>query len=112
MSGVGSTLRSRSIERVVRLARWAVRKRDGVWVALDHRGGLRYAADEWRKAVTFALLCGRPLPTVLLTPAQMPVIEFRQVSAEELGLSQENLDQMRKSIERIMRFHKRDEDGE
>ena len=70
------------------------------------------SSDEWRKAVTFALLCGRPLPPFLLTPAQLPVIEFRQVSAEELGLSQENLDQMRKSIERIMRFHKRDEDGE
>lgn len=48
------------------MARWAVRKRDGVWVALDHRGGLRYAADEWRKAMTFALLCGRPLPTVMI----------------------------------------------
>lgn len=48
------------------MARWAVRKRDGVWVALDHRGGLRYAADEWRKAVTFALMCGRPLPPVMM----------------------------------------------
>lgn len=47
------------------MARWAVRKRDGVWVVLDHRGGLRYAADEWRKAVTFALLCGKPLPPFL-----------------------------------------------
>ena len=85
------------------MARWAVRKRDGVWVALDHRGGLRYAADEWRKAVTFALLCGRPLPPVVAGTVRPGYIEFRAVSAEDLGLSQEYIDQIRKSIERIMR---------
>ena len=97
MSGVGSMLRRRSIERVVRLARWAVRKRDGVWVVLDHRGGLRFAADEWRKAVTFALLCGRPLPPVVAGTVRPGYIEFRAVSADEY------IDQMQKSIERIMR---------
>ena len=85
------------------MARWAVRKRDGVWVVLDHRGGLRFAADGWRKAVTFALLCGRPLPPVVAGTVRPGYIEFRAVSAEDLGLSQEYIDQMQKSFERIMR---------
>ena len=85
------------------MARWAVRKRDGVWVALDHRGGLRYAADEWRKAVTFALLCGRPLPPVIvLTPG-------------DLGTTPEGIErqgqEMHEAIRRLMRRWFR-EDGE
>ena len=44
------------------MKRWSVRKRDGVWVVFDHRGKLRYTAASWRMAVTFALMCGQPLP--------------------------------------------------
>lgn len=87
------------------MARWAVRKRDGVWVALDHRGGLRYAADEWRKAVTFALMCGRPLPPVMI------------LAPGDLGTTAEDLEQqgeaMREALRRIMRRLREDgEDGD
>lgn len=44
------------------MKRWSVRKRDGVWQVFDHRGKLRYAAADWGMAVSFALLCGKPLP--------------------------------------------------
>jgi hypothetical protein len=34
--------------------RWRVIKRDGTWQALDHRGRLRYAAEDWLMVLTFA----------------------------------------------------------
>lgn len=37
-------------------AKWTVRKRDGVWLATDADGHLRYASTTWVSAVDFALL--------------------------------------------------------
>lgn len=38
------------------MKKWKVRKRDGVWVVLDQAGKLRYAAAEYRMALSFALM--------------------------------------------------------
>ena len=38
------------------MGRWKVRKRDGVWVVLDRAGKLRYACNQHRMALSFALI--------------------------------------------------------
>ncbi|MEN6546783.1 MAG: hypothetical protein ABFE07_12165 [Armatimonadia bacterium] len=37
-------------------AKWSVRKREGVWQAMDSVGKLRYAALDWGAVVSFALM--------------------------------------------------------
>lgn len=41
------------------MAKWVVRKRDGVWVVLDGARKLRYASSEHRMALSFALMRGQ-----------------------------------------------------
>lgn len=38
------------------MSKWTVRKSDGVWVVIDQTGRLRYATDQHRMALAFALM--------------------------------------------------------
>lgn len=49
-----------------RTLKWSVRKRDGVWVALDKNGDLQYANQLWTAALSYALMA-----SVGKTPVQM-----------------------------------------
>ena len=50
------------------MKKWTVRKRDGVWVVLDGKGELRYAAAEYRMALAFATMRTKDAGSVFVFP--------------------------------------------
>lgn len=58
--------------------KWSVRKRDGIWCAIDDDGDLRHATHTWRSAYTFALLgADRPHPNLIDVSMHPAIIAFR-----------------------------------
>lgn len=56
--------------------KWSVRKRDGIWCAIDEDGDLRHATHTWRSAYTFALL-GADKPKHIDVSNHPTIIAFR-----------------------------------
>lgn len=73
------------------MARCLVRKRDGVWLVLDRVMRIRYAAADYRMALTFALMTANTRPKLgqLVIDHKTPwrdggEIEFLYLSPEEV----------------------------
>jgi len=73
------------------MARWKVRKRDGVWVVLDRAGKLRYACKQHHMALSFALIQPKTRSRFwILEPKDMGFETWQQ--AVEQALNQTDYD--------------------
>lgn len=60
------------------MPKMTVRKRHGVWLAIDHTGRIRIAGDAWWPVLTYAILSRYDQPPPNRWSAYLPPFHFRE----------------------------------